>query len=575
MTLTTAVTDIASNTSVPETVINVERKERAASNAGALSAAQIPKLTITWENINFNVKIKDPATKRLEEKKILQEVSGEAAPGELLVLMGPSGAGKSTLLDCILARNRQCTGNILVNGKKWSKEIAHHSCYAMQDDLFYVNLTVVEHLTFQAELRMAKISTKEERKERVLSIISELGLKSREHAHWRCARERAIGSFMAETVVILMRDLARMGRTVIATIHQPSPELFEIFDKLYLLVDGCAVYNGKASESIEYFGKQGLQCPSFMSPTDYFMKQLVAMDDQPGSRERVRNLAIAWQRHAQQRSQLKRGLTETNLALDKESETEYAPGIITQILVLCKRNWLRLVRDAIGFKARIGSTLFIAIMIGLIFRRLKHDQKGIQDFTGAIFFTSVNQLFSSANPEFISVPLEIPLVMREHNGGLYNVLVWYFAKNISDLSFQLFFQATFLPHLQLRHGTRYMVSCLAKRVDLAPILGILLILPFLLFGGLFLNSDSTPKYFVWLQQISPIKYCFHTLMRAYWSRIDSIACDASVQRCLADNSVKLDHMDFDCIVLVVLNVAFRLVGALSLWRRTDKRVPTN
>uniref|UniRef100_K3WV83 ABC transporter domain-containing protein n=1 Tax=Globisporangium ultimum (strain ATCC 200006 / CBS 805.95 / DAOM BR144) TaxID=431595 RepID=K3WV83_GLOUD len=638
MTAATKVTDGASNAPVPETVINVGHKERAVSNAGVLSAAQIPKLTITWENINFNVKIKNPATKRFEEKKILQEVSGEAAPGELLVLMGPSGAGKSTLLDCISARNRQCTGNILVNGKKWSKGIARHSCYVMQDDLFYANLTVVEHLTFQAELRMSKISTKKERKERVLSIISELGLTKVRNTPIGDAlvkglsggqRKRlsfatelltnpsllfvdeptsGLDSFMAETVVILMRDLARMGRTVIATIHQPSSELFEVFDKLYLLVDGCTVYNGKASESIEYFGKQGLQCPSFMNPTDYFMKQLVVMDDQPGSRERVQKLVIAWQGHAHQRSQLKQGLTETSLALDKESEAEYAPGVATQTLVLCKRNWLRLVRDAIGFKARIASTLFITIMIGLIFLRLKHGQKGIQDFTGAIFFISVNQLFSSANPEFISVPLEIPLVLREHNGGLYNVLVWYFAKNISELPFQLFFPAIFLlpcyfmvgfgdkePAIffsfylvislicSCATGLGYMVSCLAKRVDLAPILGILFILPFLLFGGLFLNSDSTPNYLIWLQQISPIKYCFHALMRAYWSRIDSIACNASVERCLAttgkdvlaNNSVKLDHMGFDCVILAVLNVAFRLIGAFFLWCRTDKRVSTN
>lgn len=631
--MTVAVSETAQP--LAETVIDVGRKTRANSSTGALNASQIPKLSITWENVNFNVRIKNPATKKLEEKKILQGVSGEAASGELLVLMGPSGAGKSTLLDCISARNRNCTGNILVNGKKWSKGIARHSCYVMQDDLFYANLTVVEHLTFQAELRMGKVSTKEERAERVSSIISELGLTKVTNTPIGDAlvkglsggqRKRlsfatelltnpsllfvdeptsGLDSFMAETVVILMRDLARMGRTVIATIHQPSSELFDIFDKLYLLVDGCTVYNGKASESIAYFAKQGHQCPSFMNPTDYFMKQLVVMDDQPDSKDRVQKLVAAWGEHALKSDLAKTGQSTADLTFDKNSNVETAPGVVVQTLVLCKRNWLRLVRDAIGFKARIGSTLFITIMIGLIFLQLHKDQKGVQDFTGAIFFISVNQLFSAANPEFISVPLEIPLVLREHNGGLYNVLVWYFAKNLSELPFQLFFPIIFLVPCYFMvgfgndaeifftfffvicllsscaTGLGYMVSCLAKRVDVAPILGILFILPFLLFGGLFLNSDSTPDYFIWLQQISPIKYAFHSLMRAFWTKVDTIACDvAANERCaatsgadvLASTSVKLDHMWSDCIILVALNVAFRLIGAFFLWRRTDKRV---
>jgi ABC-type multidrug transport system ATPase subunit len=50
------------------------------------------------------------------------------------------------------------------------------SCYVIQEDLFYANLTVLEHLTFQAELRMGRLLTAAERQERVDSVISEIGL---------------------------------------------------------------------------------------------------------------------------------------------------------------------------------------------------------------------------------------------------------------------------------------------------------------------------------------------------------------------------------------------------------------
>lgn len=617
----------------PDTVIRIDRAETAADNL------QIPKLSITWDNVCFNVKIKNPATKKLEEKPILRGVSGAAMPGELMVLMGPSGAGKSTLLDCIAGRNLDCTGTVLVNGKKWTTRAAKHSCYVMQDDLFYANLTVIEHLTFQAQLRMGEAFSPEDRQVRVKQIISELGLtkvintpigdaivkglSGGQRKRLSFATElltnpsllfvdeptSGLDSFMAETVVLQMRELARRGRTVIATIHQPSSELFEIFDKLYLLVDGCTVYNGPASQSIAHFGSLGLKCPAFMNPTDYFMKQLVVMDDMPESKTRVHMLVDAW--HDKQGN----NSTSTTPPLTSDPSsgamlTDNAPmpqsaGFFTQTTVLCKRNALRLVRDTIGFKARIGSTIFISVLLGLIFLQLNRDQKGVQDFTGAIFFMAVNQVFSSANPEFISVPLEIPLVLREHNGGLYHVLTWYLAKNLSELPFQLLFPMIFLlpAYFMVGFGNDaevfftfylfitlvsssatalgYMVSCLAKRVDIAPIIGILFILPFLLFGGLFLNSDSTPDYFIWLQQVSPIKYGYHGLMRAFWSNVPSIACSGTTKCAFADgndvldlNSVKPGKLWSDCVILIALNLGFRLAGAFFLWRRTEKRTLT-
>lgn len=612
------------------------------SGPGSPGKVSVPKLAITWENVGFQVKIKDPATSEVETKTILNNVSGEAVPGELLVLMGPSGAGKSTLLDCISGRNRSCTGTILVNGKKWSKGVAKHTSYVMQDDLFYANLTVLEHLTFQAELRMAKSTPRATRGMRVRAIISEMGLTKVTntpigdmHVKGLSGGQRkrlsfatelltnpsllfvdeptsGLDSFMAETVTVTMRNLARSGRTVIATIHQPSSELFELFDRLYLLVDGCTVYNGRAADSIPHFASLGLQCPSFMNPTDYFMKQLAIVDDQPDSRDRVKMLVNAWKNRkepteadedvaGEPKGLRSRAKSLADMDFDHEAALDDAVGLFTHLNVLCRRNWLRLVRDVIGFRARIGSTLFITVVIGLIFLQLDRDQKGVQDFTGAMFFMAVNQLFSSANPEFITVPLEIPLVMREHNGGLYSAITWYLAKNVSELPAQLLFPALFLLPCYFMvgfgddaavffsffliitllsssaTGLGYMVSCLAKRVDVAPIMGILFILPSLLFGGLFLNSESTPSYFIWLQPLSPIKYGFHALMRAFWSRVDAIECGVD-ERCVARsgadvleiNSVRPGEMWLDCVVLVALNVAFRLTGALVLFLRSRK-----
>ncbi|GAB9475966.1 hypothetical protein Gpo141_00013041 [Globisporangium polare] len=191
-------------------------------------------------------------------------------------------------------------------------------------------------------------------------------------------------------------------------------------------------------------------------------------------------------------------------------------------MVLCKCKWLRLVRDVIGFKACIRSTIFIAIMIELIFLHLDKDQKGVQDFTGAIFFTSANQLFSAANPKFISVPLEIPLFYLFFPATFLPPCYFTagFGSNDAEGIFSFFLIICLLSSCAT--GIGYMVSCLAKRVDVASILGIRFILPFLLVGTFFLNSDSTPDNFIWLQQISPIKCPFPALMREtyHWGEGD-------------------------------------------------------
>lgn len=55
------------------------------------------------------------------------------------------------------------------------------------------------------------------------------------------------------------------------TIHQPSSEIFKLFDNLILMVNGRLIYQGNADESINYFKKMGFTSPQYSNPPDYFM----------------------------------------------------------------------------------------------------------------------------------------------------------------------------------------------------------------------------------------------------------------------------------------------------------------
>eukprot|EP00644_Phytophthora_capsici_P016791 jgi/Phyca11/12374/fgenesh1_pm.PHYCAscaffold_111_\ len=570
-----------------------------------LQCHEAPKFTLQWRNLNLKAPVTNPQTNEIEDKVILSDVSGSAHPGELLVIMGPSGAGKSSLLDCISGRNKAVEGEIVINGQAWNDSIKRLTSYVMQDDLFYQTITVKEHLVFQAKLRMGKTFTEKQYLKRVDEVMEELGLmKCRdtliggislrgisggERKRLSFATEiltnpsilfvdeptSGLDSFMAETVTMQLQQIARDGRTVIATIHQPSSELFALFDQLYLLSDGSPVYQGKALESVDYFASIGYPCPPLMNPTDYFMKQLVVMDKATDAEgvARVEKLKKEWVQH-QTLPQIEEGGIKT------EEYSDSRLNIFGQIGVLAHRNVVRFVRDRIGFRAAIFQTLVVSLIVGLIYLQLELDQKGIQNFTGGFFFLIVNQTFGSANPVFISVPMELPIIMREYKAGLYHLLSWYFAKNVSEIPMQILLPIIFFVPAYLLIGIGHgfdvyiyqqiiMILVNSCAVGLGYMVSCL---------GVLINSDDCPKYFIWVQYISPIKYGFEAIMKIFWEQVPTIACDGAVENCTAHTgadvlknfSLQSRSALGDGLILLAINFGFRVIGFIALWFNLSK-----
>ena len=110
---------------------------------------------------------------------IFLTVSGVVRPGEFLAIMGASGAGKSTLLNTLLFRNLsglKVSGLRLANNKLVTPtSLTAVSAYVQQDDLLIGSLTVREHLTFQALVRMDSDVPEKVRYSKVEDIIQEVG----------------------------------------------------------------------------------------------------------------------------------------------------------------------------------------------------------------------------------------------------------------------------------------------------------------------------------------------------------------------------------------------------------------
>ena len=87
---------------------------------------------------------------------------------------------------------------------------------------------------------------------------------------------------MAENIVTTMKGLAARGKTIIATIHQPSSQVFALFDRVLLMAEGRVAFLGSTSDCLAFFAQNGYTCPPNYNPSDFYIQTLAI---QPGREE--------------------------------------------------------------------------------------------------------------------------------------------------------------------------------------------------------------------------------------------------------------------------------------------------
>jgi ABC transport system ATP-binding/permease protein len=218
----------------------------------------------------------------------LRNISLSEEQGKLIGIMGASGAGKTTLLNVLTGIESPSQGEVLINGFNLHTENEKMDGvigYIPQDDLLIEELTVYENLYFNAKLCFKNLS-EEEINTRVEKTLSNLGLLDRKDLKVGSPLNKTISggqrkrlnialelireppilfvdeptsglsSRDSENVMDLLRELALKGKLVFVVIHQPSSEIYKMFDKMVILdTGGYLIYYGNPVEAVTYFKK--------------------------------------------------------------------------------------------------------------------------------------------------------------------------------------------------------------------------------------------------------------------------------------------------------------------------------
>lgn len=414
-------------------------------------------LQLKW-NITLKAMIKkddNSDSKDLVEKKLLDGVKGDVITGETLAILGASGAGKTTLLNYLSMRINNSSliseGETTLNNNKMKNEDFNAiSSYVMQDDVLEPDMTPREILLFTGKMKL-DLST-HDIEQRVAYLIKKLRLERCQHTPIGNNLKRGVSggerkrtsiavellsdspiifldepttgldSFNAYEVVNTLNELSDMNKIVIFTIHQPASEIFPLLNKICVLALGKTVYFGPSANIYKYFEHVRLPIKENYNPFEHLIEvtNLSCVEENlvSSAYPELESLPDKYKKYSSLISTLNEEyiknfeVSSKNIYSEIDEETKliinqkkHNISYLYETYLLCLRLMIRKVRNKNGLIGRIGSSIFIGIIMTLLFNQIGRDEISIRDRIGFLAMVSLNCIFMSVTASITTCKL--------------------------------------------------------------------------------------------------------------------------------------------------------------------------
>ncbi|CAL1703348.1 unnamed protein product [Somion occarium] len=580
---------------------------RKARRTGLTSSNRTGGAAVEWSDISYFVPSASQSTwfggfaRRRKEAKgdfadqkvVLDNVSGQVQPGQMMAILGPSGAGKTTLIEILAGKSKMGYTTGIVTFPSISGSSAPRIGFVPQQDVLPPMLTVQEALFFVARLRLPENVPDSEKRARVDDVIDKLGLTQIRNTRIGDGEKRGISggemrrvsiglelvarpdvlildeptsgldSVSASKVAKVLHGLAHDPENptaVIASIHQPSSQLFQTFDQILLLAHGRALYSGPGGLApAQYFSAQGIPYQEGYNVADYLLDVAsdppVALFQSTGgsqisndqvipsnTKERIDDDVNASEKGHAQRS-IVLGNLDGSPALQKDVQpqrskqrsSKYSATFLTQLEVLSAREWKILKRDYTLFFTHVAVASVLGVFCGGLYFHTDITIAGFQSRVGCLFFLGALIAFSSLSALYHVVEIR-PLFLRERSASYYSPTAWLLSRFlfdvlplrviptiiVSSITYWMagladdaahFFKFLFILVLYTLAMTlfNFLLACLFSNGGIAILLSALSALYQMTFAGFFVHLNDIPPVLRWLQWLCPLKYTLEAL----------------------------------------------------------------
>lgn len=517
----------------------------------------------TWQHLQYDVPIEGGM------KRLLDDVTGFVVPGKLTALMGESGAGKTTLLNVLAQRVGVgvVTGERFFGGQPLPIDFQAQTGYCQQLDTHLPEATVREALLFSANLRQPQsvpFAEKEAYVDKCLqmcgleeyadAIVGSLGVEYRKRttiAVELAAKPKlllfldeptsGLDSQSAWAIVHVLRELADRGQAILCTIHQPSAELFQVFDRLLLLrKGGQTVYFGDTGENsstmLNYFERNGApRCGSDDNPAEYMLDVIgagataVSTTDWHNvwkcSPEAAELQNYINDLHAQGRSHPQKLNVQYSV---------FATSWLHQFVALTHRNFQAYWRNPTYIRAKFLLNIAGGLLVGFTFFHATDSLQGTQNKLFSVFLSLV--LCIALVHQLMAVYIEIRTVyeIRERPSRMYNWTALVMSQLVAELPWNMTSSALFflcwcwtvgfptgragytflilsiafpLYYTTLGHG----IASMSPTAPVASIYFTTLIILVLIFDGV-IQPFVGLHWWKWMYRVSPLTYMIEGLL---------------------------------------------------------------